>query len=292
MQPAARALPSRLDGRERPRVALEERDVRAVAADGDLDGERAAPGQRGERLADQRRLAVAARRDEEDLLAGGQIADQPVELGLAVDEGRGRDDLAVDERVVMACVELRRIDVTVTSVNVTSRRRLVFGRMRELAWSIARVADLQPYRANRLGAPFRLSPLTRRSSCSCPGVDRHADHGVDAGGVERSISSCVVMPPAAVTRRAVAARTAMMASSRCPASAPRCRRACRGTRAQNGSSARTASTAVIGSAVFQPWITTRPPRLSTAAITRSAPTASASDRANATSRRRRGRAPS
>ena len=43
--------------------------------------------------------------------------------------------------------------------------------------------------------------------------------------------------------------------------------------AQYGSSARTASTAVIGSTVFQPWMATCPPRLSTAAMTRSAPIA-------------------
>ena len=74
----------RLGRDERARVALEERDVRAEAADGDLDGQRAAPRHRGERVADQRRLAVAARRDQEDLLAGGEVADQPVELDHAV----------------------------------------------------------------------------------------------------------------------------------------------------------------------------------------------------------------
>jgi hypothetical protein len=51
-------------------------------------------------VADERRFAVAARRDEEDLLAGVQIADEAVELDDAIDEGRGRDDLAVDERIV------------------------------------------------------------------------------------------------------------------------------------------------------------------------------------------------
>ena len=49
-----------------------------------------------------------------------------------------------------------------------------------------------------------------------------------------------------------------------------------------GSSAFTASTAVIGSAVFDPWMTTWPPLLSTAAITCSGPTASASVFAKAT----------
>ena len=51
-------------------------------------------------MADQRRLAVAARRDQEDLLARRQVGDQAVELGDAVDERRRRDDLAVDERVL------------------------------------------------------------------------------------------------------------------------------------------------------------------------------------------------
>jgi hypothetical protein len=46
------------------------------------------------------RLAVPARRDEEDLLAGRQIGDEAVELDDPIDERGGRDDLAVDERVV------------------------------------------------------------------------------------------------------------------------------------------------------------------------------------------------
>ena len=53
-----------------------------------------------ERLPDQRRLAVAPRRDQEDLLPGCEVADQPVELGLAVDERLAGDDLAVDEGVL------------------------------------------------------------------------------------------------------------------------------------------------------------------------------------------------
>ena len=85
---AVGALEPRFDRDQRPGVALEERDVRAEAADGDLDGQRAAARRRRERLPHQRRLAVAARRDQEDLLAGQQVAGQPVELGLAVDERR------------------------------------------------------------------------------------------------------------------------------------------------------------------------------------------------------------
>jgi hypothetical protein len=60
-QPGAGALPARFHRRQRAGVAFEERDVGAVAADGYLDRERPAPGQGGQRLADQGRFAVAAR---------------------------------------------------------------------------------------------------------------------------------------------------------------------------------------------------------------------------------------
>ena len=88
-----------LDRRQRPGIAFEKADVRAVAADGDVDDQRAAAGGRGERSLDQRRLAVAARRDEEDLLAGEQIAGQAVELVFAIDERGLGHDLAIDEGV-------------------------------------------------------------------------------------------------------------------------------------------------------------------------------------------------
>ena len=99
-QPAPRAVAPGFRGDQRARVALEERDVRAEAADGDLDGQRAAARHHRERAPDERRLAVAPRRDQEDLLGRGQIGDQPVELGDAIGEGRRRHDLAVDERVL------------------------------------------------------------------------------------------------------------------------------------------------------------------------------------------------
>ena len=67
-QPVARPLPARFRRRQRARIAFEERDVRAVGADGDLDGQQAAARQRRQRLTHERRLAVAARGDEEDLL--------------------------------------------------------------------------------------------------------------------------------------------------------------------------------------------------------------------------------
>ena len=99
-QPPAGPVEARLDRQQRARVALEERDVRAVAADGDVDRERAAAFRAAQRLPHERGLAVAARRDQEDLLPGEQIAREPIELRFAVDERRGRDDFAVDEWVM------------------------------------------------------------------------------------------------------------------------------------------------------------------------------------------------
>ena len=98
-QPRARAIEPGFGGRQGAGVALEKGDVRAVAAD--LTSTVRAPLRAAlfKRLADERRLAVAARRDEEDLLAGIEVAAEPVELDLAVDEGRGRNDLAVDEGI-------------------------------------------------------------------------------------------------------------------------------------------------------------------------------------------------
>ena len=100
-QPGARALGLRLEREQRAGVALEEGDVGAEAADRDLERRDPPPRQRRQRLAHQRRLAVAARRDQEHLLAGGEVGDQPIELDDAVGERRARDDLAVDEGVVV-----------------------------------------------------------------------------------------------------------------------------------------------------------------------------------------------
>ena len=85
---------------QRAGVAFEERDVGAEAADRDLDGERAAPRHGRQRAADERRLAVAPRRDEEDLLTRGEVLHEALELDHAVDECRGRHDLSVDERIL------------------------------------------------------------------------------------------------------------------------------------------------------------------------------------------------
>ena len=98
-QPRSGAFQSRFGRRQRPGVALEERDVGAVAADLDFDGQRAASSRTLQGLADQRRLAIPARRNEEDLLAGMEIPAKPVELDFAVDERRHRHDLSVNERV-------------------------------------------------------------------------------------------------------------------------------------------------------------------------------------------------
>ena len=114
---------------KRPCIPFEKGDVRAVAAHRDVHGQCALFRRRRERLGDQRRLAVAARGDEKDLLAGEQIAGEPIELGLAVDEGRDRNDLAVYERIhydvslqsqagVAVPAPLRGSRVTVTEFNV------------------------------------------------------------------------------------------------------------------------------------------------------------------------------
>jgi len=91
---------ARLGRQHRLGIALEKRQVGAVAADGGLDRE--APGTLGvgQRPPDERRLAVAPWRDEEHFLPGEQVGRQALELVVTVDEGRLRDDLAVDERVL------------------------------------------------------------------------------------------------------------------------------------------------------------------------------------------------
>ena len=94
-QPAGR----RVRGDQRPRVGLEEADVRARRGDGDFDREDALPAEAAHDVADERRLAVAARRNQEDLLAGRQVAREPLALVVAVGKRRRGDNLAVDERV-------------------------------------------------------------------------------------------------------------------------------------------------------------------------------------------------
>jgi hypothetical protein len=71
-----------------------------VAADGDVHGEDTAQSQRLERLADQRRLAVSARRDQEHLLPVAQVGHQAQQLRFPSDERIVRNDLAVDEWII------------------------------------------------------------------------------------------------------------------------------------------------------------------------------------------------
>ena len=88
-------------GEEGTGVGFEEPEVRARRGDGDLDGEDALASQAAQDVANQRRLAVAAWRDEEHLLSLGQVLAQPGPLLLAVRERAGRHNLAIDERVVL-----------------------------------------------------------------------------------------------------------------------------------------------------------------------------------------------
>jgi hypothetical protein len=102
LQPRAGAIGLRLERHQRARIAFEERDVRAEAADRHLRGQHLLLRERGEHVTDQRRLAVAARRDQKDLLAAGEIAHQPVHLVGAIDERIERHDLAVDEGIFLS----------------------------------------------------------------------------------------------------------------------------------------------------------------------------------------------
>ena len=102
--PALQPADRRVGGDQRLRVGFEEADVRAGRGDRDLDGEDLLARQAAHHVADQRRLAVAARRDQEHLLAGGEVAAEPLALVLAVGERRRGDDFAVDERVVAGYV--------------------------------------------------------------------------------------------------------------------------------------------------------------------------------------------
>ena len=123
-QPRARAVEPRFDRQQRTRIALEEGDVGTVAADRDLDGERATPGRGGQRPPDERRLAVAPWGNEEDLLAGEQIGGEPIELGLAIDE-RGRwHDLAVDERIGHVAPAPRGAGVRPRAVSIKPMKRM------------------------------------------------------------------------------------------------------------------------------------------------------------------------
>ena len=98
-EPSGGARP-RLETRQGAGVAFEEGDVRAEAGDRQLEGVDASARELGEGAVHERGLAVAPGRNQEDLLALGQVGDEPRQLVLAIDEGLDRDDFAVDERIL------------------------------------------------------------------------------------------------------------------------------------------------------------------------------------------------
>jgi hypothetical protein len=112
-----RLLGLRLEREQGPGVALEKSDIGAEAADGQLERQDAFAGELRQRLSHQRRLAIAPWRDQEHLLAFGQVGDQAIELEHPVRERLERHDLAVDEGVLHAVTS---IDVMITQVDVTS----------------------------------------------------------------------------------------------------------------------------------------------------------------------------
>src|SRR5204862_1741580 len=97
--PALQLAGRRVRADERLGVGLEKGDVGARRGDRDLDGQDPLRGQGFHDAADQRRLAVAARGDEEDLLSFGEIAFEPVALDLAIGERRRGHHFPVDERI-------------------------------------------------------------------------------------------------------------------------------------------------------------------------------------------------
>jgi hypothetical protein len=97
--PAAEAARRRVSAEQRAGVRLEKPDVGARGRDGDLDREDPPGREAFQDATDQRRLAVAPWRDEEDLLPLAEVAREAVALLLAVGEGGGGHDFAVDERV-------------------------------------------------------------------------------------------------------------------------------------------------------------------------------------------------
>ena len=103
-QPGAYARSSRVStDDERPRVALEERDVRAVAADRDLDRQRAAL-RGGARAPDARATTCrsgAARSGRSSGRPAGRRSSRSSSTSRSTNAD-GRDHLAVDERILHA----------------------------------------------------------------------------------------------------------------------------------------------------------------------------------------------
>ena len=120
-QPRACLVEPGLDAHEGAGVPFQKCHVRAVTTDGHVNRQRPAALRGPQRLAHERRLPVPPGRNQEDLLSGQQIARQPIQLRLTIDEGYGRHDFAVDERVGhRSHVTLN--DVTVTEFNVMAGR--------------------------------------------------------------------------------------------------------------------------------------------------------------------------
>ena len=81
-----------------------------------------------QRLADERRLAVAPRRDEEHLLAGHEVPDQPVQLDGAVDELERHTLHGERYRVEAATWERIRAAPRVLAVGTTTTRTVTVTR--------------------------------------------------------------------------------------------------------------------------------------------------------------------
>jgi hypothetical protein len=99
-QPRPRLVDACFHCQQRPCVAFEESDIGAVTTDRHLDRKGTGATCGAERLANERRLAVTARRDQKDFLAGEQVPGEPVELDFAIDKRRNRYNLAIDKWIV------------------------------------------------------------------------------------------------------------------------------------------------------------------------------------------------
>ena len=97
--PPAQPAHRRVGSNQRPRVRLEKPHIGARSRHRDLHRQHTLAAEGPQHVTHERRLAVAARRDQEDLLARAEVAAQPVAFDVTVREGVGGDNLAVDERI-------------------------------------------------------------------------------------------------------------------------------------------------------------------------------------------------
>jgi hypothetical protein len=98
-RPAPQTPDGCLGGHERARVGLEEPDIGAGRRHGDLHREHPFRGKAFHDVADERRLAVPTRRNQEDLLTFRKVAPETQALAVAVGERRRGHHFAVDERI-------------------------------------------------------------------------------------------------------------------------------------------------------------------------------------------------